>query len=102
MTRLWLIVDAHLLRSEEHTSELQSRRHLVCRLLLEKKSSDRRFGGVTRYHLHREGASTVVRRRTLLDVVHSVLAQSHVILFFLNERAPPRFLPFPLMPALPF
>src|SRR5690349_25097815 len=27
----------HLLRSEEHTSELQSRRDLVCRLLLEKK-----------------------------------------------------------------
>src|SRR5258705_7022650 len=27
-------------RSEEHTSELQSLRHLVCRLLLEKKSSD--------------------------------------------------------------
>src|SRR5216684_8228247 len=27
-------------RSEEHTSELQSRLHLVCRLLLEKKKSD--------------------------------------------------------------
>src|SRR5207253_7842023 len=27
-------------RSEEHTSELQSRGHLVCRLLLEKKKSD--------------------------------------------------------------
>src|SRR2546422_8323894 len=27
----------HLVRSEEHTSELQSRLHLVCRLLLEKK-----------------------------------------------------------------
>src|SRR5690349_21862074 len=27
------------LRSEEHTSELQSRRDLVCRLLLEKKNS---------------------------------------------------------------
>src|SRR5439155_26173152 len=27
-----------LLRSEEHTSELQSRGHLVCRLLLEKKN----------------------------------------------------------------
>src|SRR5690554_7394944 len=27
----------HLTRSEEHTSELQSRPHLVCRLLLEKK-----------------------------------------------------------------
>src|SRR5687768_17988161 len=26
-----------VLRSEEHTSELQSRLHLVCRLLLEKK-----------------------------------------------------------------
>src|SRR5437899_3748154 len=28
-------------RSEEHTSELQSLRHLVCRLLLEKKNPDR-------------------------------------------------------------
>src|SRR5690625_527296 len=28
------------LRSEEHTSELQSRGHLVCRLLLEKKKQD--------------------------------------------------------------
>src|SRR5947199_8111052 len=30
------------LRSEEHTSELQSLRHLVCRLLLEKKKTTRR------------------------------------------------------------
>src|SRR2546422_4440007 len=29
-------------RSEEHTSELQSRLHLVCRLLLEKKKNNRR------------------------------------------------------------
>src|SRR5690349_22224873 len=28
-------------RSEEHTSELQSRRDLVCRLLLEKKKNDK-------------------------------------------------------------
>src|SRR3989442_8585067 len=28
---------AYFVRSEEHTSELQSRPHLVCRLLLEKK-----------------------------------------------------------------
>src|SRR3989442_3113329 len=43
-------------RSEEHTSELQSRPHLVCRLLLEKKktkkthvapSGVRNAGGVT-------------------------------------------------------
>src|SRR2546422_5044530 len=30
------------LRSEEHTSELQSRLHLVCRLLLEKKKKKQR------------------------------------------------------------
>src|SRR3712207_8532202 len=29
------------LRSEEHTSELQSRQYLVCRLLLEKKKNSR-------------------------------------------------------------
>src|SRR2546429_8736118 len=33
----------HLQRSEEHTSELQSRLHLVCRLLLEKKKKTRRL-----------------------------------------------------------
>src|SRR5471030_3347761 len=33
-----LLGDA-VLRSEEHTSELQSLRHLVCRLLLEKKKN---------------------------------------------------------------
>src|SRR5439155_22900272 len=33
----------HAGRSEEHTSELQSRGHLVCRLLLEKKKKSRRM-----------------------------------------------------------
>src|SRR5690625_6612467 len=32
-------IQALLRRSEEHTSELQSRGHLVCRLLLEKKKN---------------------------------------------------------------
>src|SRR3989449_7761073 len=32
-------------RSEEHTSELQSRLHLVCRLLLEKKKNSDRITG---------------------------------------------------------
>src|SRR3989442_8529350 len=42
---LWLVEDAaeahgaEYKRSEEHTSELQSRPHLVCRLLLEKKKT---------------------------------------------------------------
>src|SRR5262245_64953525 len=33
-----------VVRSEEHTSELQSLRHLVCRLLLEKKKRGERVG----------------------------------------------------------
>src|SRR3712207_7304901 len=32
-----LVDDGRFVRSEEHTSELQSRQYLVCRLLLEKK-----------------------------------------------------------------
>src|SRR5256884_9921887 len=34
------LIESLLIRSEEHTSELQSRLHLVCRLLLEKKKND--------------------------------------------------------------
>src|SRR2546422_5538269 len=34
--------EARRVRSEEHTSELQSRLHLVCRLLLEKKKKQPR------------------------------------------------------------
>src|SRR3712207_7166048 len=33
-----------IVRSEEHTSELQSRQYLVCRLLLEKKEKNRKLG----------------------------------------------------------
>src|SRR5436853_3811455 len=35
-------LDDGALRSEEHTSELQSLRHLVCRLLLEKKKKQQK------------------------------------------------------------
>src|SRR3712207_8779877 len=37
----WTLVACFLVRSEEHTSELQSRQYLVCRLLLEKKKTRR-------------------------------------------------------------
>src|SRR2546422_5254436 len=37
---VWLVLAG---RSEEHTSELQSRLHLVCRLLLEKKKKKRLY-----------------------------------------------------------
>src|SRR2546429_1649987 len=39
------LLDAYI-RSEEHTSELQSRLHLVCRLLLEKKKTDQSETGL--------------------------------------------------------
>src|SRR2546422_5358016 len=37
-------------RSEEHTSELQSRLHLVCRLLLEKKNNQHTHGSPDKQH----------------------------------------------------
>src|SRR2546422_5688348 len=40
----FILVGTVAARSEEHTSELQSRLHLVCRLLLEKKKKDAAFG----------------------------------------------------------
>src|SRR5262245_3099747 len=46
--RLLHVLDlARDLRSEEHTSELQSLRHLVCRLLLEKKKTKYRKTSMT-------------------------------------------------------
>src|SRR3712207_7394386 len=41
----WATIWPSGVRSEEHTSELQSRQYLVCRLLLEKKKTKR-------YHTH--------------------------------------------------
>src|SRR2546422_1975480 len=38
------------LRSEEHTSELQSRLHLVCRLLLEKKKKKKNKNNIAKKH----------------------------------------------------
>src|SRR3712207_8281192 len=47
-----------VLRSEEHTSELQSRQYLVCRLLLEKKNDSAR---------HHDGEA--LRSLRLCDVI---------------------------------
>src|SRR5258707_5288979 len=44
-SRLVYAMQVCLARSEEHTSELQSRQYLVCRLLLEKKKSHRQQTG---------------------------------------------------------
>src|SRR5690349_23883452 len=56
--RVALDIDVREPRSEEHTSELQSRRDLVCRLLLEKKKKKKNkpyhdhYPHTTHHHLH--------------------------------------------------
>src|SRR5258707_1563932 len=50
------------LRSEEHTSELQSRQYLVCRLLLEKKKATANTARV------RNGASEMTARCVLAAI----------------------------------
>src|SRR5207302_2981976 len=60
-----------LMRSEEHTSELQSRENLVCRLLLEKKKHKKKVGApVARCagsaaHPRRPDRNQLARRRKL-------------------------------------
>src|SRR5207248_4586610 len=54
-----IVTGAYVLRSEEHTSELQSPYDLVCRLLLEKKKRQRTCRGLRRLPLRpcrRDGA----------------------------------------------
>src|SRR5438045_5773845 len=47
-----------MVRSEEHTSELQSLRHLVCRLLLEKKKEPERSKGADQKSIQPKTPST--------------------------------------------
>src|SRR2546422_5073232 len=47
-------------RSEEHTSELQSRLHLVCRLLLEKKKKKYEQGCNTNRSIHNVDINTFI------------------------------------------
>src|SRR5258705_2224326 len=55
-------------RSEEHTSELQSLRHLVCRLLLEKKKEKATKNYLSScYHLNRVIKSAV---RIAIQILH--------------------------------
>src|SRR2546422_6429304 len=51
-------------RSEEHTSELQSRLHLVCRLLLEKKKKKKRtLVDTTKTYISKNKSSIIRRKR---------------------------------------
>src|SRR5581483_12134588 len=54
---------AAIVRSEEHTSELQSRQYLVCRLLLEKKKKSKNTSPSTQRRCRRPGRSALPRAR---------------------------------------
>src|ERR1022692_1131273 len=97
------------IRSEEHTSELQSPCNLVCRLLLEKKKTNGypcpryswplllalhvlpHFGRAARFHQHRAVRGRGGVRGHVRDV----------FFFFLMIRRPPRSTLFPYHDALP-
>src|SRR6267378_1347515 len=89
-------------RSEEHTSELQSRRDLVCRLLLEKKKSDEYqivFGDTTNHDVALKASvlAQIVIDQALLDrpLVEAARVCECLWLFFLMIRRPPRSTLFP-------
>src|SRR5437660_5056719 len=57
-------------RSEEHTSELQSRGHLVCRLLLEKKKKKNRRKKKTRLQTPTNSRRSRTRRTASSNKAH--------------------------------
>src|ERR1019366_7471387 len=90
------------IRSEEHTSELQSLTNLVCRLLLEKKKPKKQGGGLLRStNLH----VWAIAYLTWLGRIARGLGGSSIrrrrkpcFFFFLMIRRPPRSPLFPYTP----
>src|SRR6202158_5678885 len=94
---LWSVPTVMLSRSEEHTSELQSPRYLVCRLLLEKISMQvfDASGGIV------EWAS--VRRQDQHRLVVGEAAKAiQIFVIFLKGAGPPEFYLFPFPRPLRF
>src|ERR1035441_4198591 len=97
-------------RSEEHTSELQSLRHLVCRLLLEKKKTTRKnttcpHAATARLERRARDAHCTLRRggcavRPLYQ--RSCLAAQSSFFFFFKRRGPPPISPFSPPPPLSY
>src|SRR5471030_2446211 len=90
-------LSASAVRSEEHTSELQSLRHLVCRLLLEKKKT--LVTGCRSLRSQSTGFREAFNCFLLRFCQGQRLALGHIItiplFFFLMIRRPPRSTLFP-------
>src|ERR1039458_7205129 len=112
-TWLWVgMLAAFLLyvrRSEEHTSELQSPRHLGCRLLLEKKKKKHRNrrAPIPRLQSHADRKRTslisfcIICRLFSLRLTCIGRPRRFLFFFFLNDTAPTEIYPLPLHDALP-
>src|ERR1035438_4484835 len=96
-------------RSEEHTSELQSLRHLVCRLLLEKKKK-KKLQKDSKRNIRKMISLGRASQQIPTPSPSSLLSISHCLLpffcfflffFFFNDTAPPEISPLPLHDALP-
>src|ERR671918_249230 len=89
--------DLEYIRSEEHTSELQSPCNLVCRLLLEKKRA-RRHGRVLEITTFREERYPEEERKpavTFAKDIQTDLSRRDFTIIFLMIRRPPRSTLFP-------
>src|SRR2546421_1087201 len=86
-------VRSRFLRSEEHTSELQSRSDLVCRLLLEKKKKNKKYHTQTDKHLAskdlgaKESNNSLTTKQSLLPTNMHRLRKSHHIVMTLQQIA---------------
>src|ERR1017187_1144902 len=94
-----------VVRSEEHTSELQSPMYLVCRLLLEKKKNNRARNAMCAGPLvHSTGAAAVPvgalnrRNASTLMLGSAMRRRPTRSTFFLMMRPPPRSTLFPYTP----
>src|ERR1039458_9174754 len=95
--------NSQLRRSEEHTSELQSLRHLVCRLLLEKKKQDiqtarkglRSYSPPPLVFVLGGGGCPRTRQRRSNEVNASLKFLTSFFFFFLRIGPPTDFPPFP-------
>src|ERR1039457_3267769 len=109
MIAIWPVGPPKLMRSEEHTSELQSPCNLVCRLLLETKKHPTRFQSpcnlVCRVGADRDGARAPrVRGRPIKRSLGGRRGDEYAVrlfFFFFNDTATPEIYTLSLHDALP-
>src|SRR5256886_6631060 len=80
------------LRSEEHTSELQSQSNLVCRLLLEKKKNKR---SIMLYNDTKPMTTFQTYSLSARDQVHHIMSTNHQPLQLYRPRHTQHFLSYP-------